>query len=145
MFLSGKKAFEKAPVNFLSIISAAPSHDFCKKNVYIPWKSSRPSNSWLVLEGWFIFKDSLLMVPSRLVDLDFVGYKQKNIVPAMRVAISPRSPAIALGNLGGLQPFSRFVRGPAYFFGRKGWWVCESKWPQGNFHEQWKKGPRFVV
>ena len=81
--LSGKKAFEKTPVNFLSIISAAPSHDFCKKNMYI-YPGSPVDQT---IRGLFFLDDScqgfpiLLMGPSRLVDLDFVGVSKNNGTP----------------------------------------------------------------
>ena len=61
------------------------------------------------------------------------GYKQK-------ITCSP-VPAIALGNLGGLQPFSRFVRGPAKTSGGKGGGKSESKWPKVFAMSNEKRGP----
>ena len=74
MFLSRKKAFEKTPVNFLSIVSAAPSHDFCKKKCIYTLEVQSTKQFVAGLGGMIHFSGFpiLLMVPSRLVDLDFV-------------------------------------------------------------------------
>ena len=72
MCLSGKKAFEKTPLNFLSIISAAPSHDFLqKKNAVYPG-SPVDQTKWRVF-GMIHFSripDPTNGQPTGLVDLD---------------------------------------------------------------------------